>query len=107
RLMPDATAEDRPEDGKRRSRELNERLARPSDRQYGGVSIGPLRKVGFTDNEIEGRSRRRLLLPLHRGVFMVGRRRLPDYGHLHGALLAMKAPVFLSHPTAVGVRRWR
>jgi very-short-patch-repair endonuclease len=71
--------------------------------QEGVISREQLRGAGFTDNEIKALIRRGLLIPLHRGVFAVGHRRLSTRAHLVAALLAAGRQSFLSHRTAAAV----
>jgi hypothetical protein len=67
------------------------------------ISREQLRAAGFTDNEVKGRIKRGHLLPLHRGVYAVGHRRLARHAHLVAALLATGPDAFLSHRTAAAV----
>jgi hypothetical protein len=84
--------------------EAQERLAR---RQSGVVSVTQLYPLGFSYEEIKQLVARGHLHRLHRGVYAVGHRALPDRGHLIAALLACGPEAFLSHRTAAAVHRLR
>jgi hypothetical protein len=52
---------------------------KPVREQHGVIAHEQLRALGWSSKEIEGRLRNRRLIPLHRGVYAVGR---PDVGRL-------------------------
>jgi hypothetical protein len=56
--------------------------------------------AGVTVAEIEGRVRRGLLIPLHRGVYAVGHAVLRPAGHRLAAVLACGGGAVLSHRSA-------
>jgi hypothetical protein len=71
------------------------------------VSVGQLRQLGFTEDEIRGRVLRGEWVRVHRGVLLVGRRLPSPHGALRAALFAAGPLAFLSHLTAVAVYRMR
>jgi Protein of unknown function (DUF559) len=72
-------------------------------RQDGVISRAQLRRIGLTKHEIDCLIAWGYLLPLHRGVYAVGHRRLEPRAHLRAALLALGPTAFLSHRTAAAV----
>jgi hypothetical protein len=62
--------------------------------------VGQLRELGFGGSGIERRLRRDALLPVHRGVYSVGHRRLTAEGRWMAAVLAAGSEAILSHRSA-------
>lgn len=75
-------------------------IARLADQQYGVVARRQLLERRLTSKEVGGRLRRGLLVPLHRGVYAVGHRRLTRDGHWLAAVLAAGPGAVLSHRDA-------
>ena len=75
-------------------------IAELAGRQHGVVSLPQLRDRGFGDTGIEGRLRRGLLLPIHRGVYAVGHGKLTVEGRWMAAVLAFGPRAVLSHRSA-------
>jgi hypothetical protein len=67
------------------------------------ISVEQLHEAGLSYREINGWVRRGHLLPLHRGVFIVGHRNVLTKAYLVAALLAAGPQAFLSHRTAAAV----
>jgi very-short-patch-repair endonuclease len=82
----------------------DQRVAELATVQHGIVSHRQLVAIGLTRSMIEGRRRSGWLLPVHRGVYTVGHRALPEFGEEVAALLAMPPSALLSHSTAA--RLW-
>jgi very-short-patch-repair endonuclease len=68
--------------------------------QHGVVSKGQLHELGFGRTGIESRLRRGTLLPIHRGVYAVGHRKLTVEGRWMAAVLACGRGAVLSHRSA-------
>jgi very-short-patch-repair endonuclease len=76
-----------------------------AENQHGVVSSDQLRKVGYTPQAIHYRIRTGRLYPLHRGVYVVGRRHVTDHGRWMAAVIACGAGAVLSHSSAAAL--WR
>lgn len=74
-----------------------------ADRQHGVVSRRQLLASGVTATMVETRLRRRQLVPLHRGVYAVGHRRLTERGFWMAAVLAAGPGAALSHRDAAAL----
>ena len=101
--MPDSFEFPGRGDRKARTSHVGGVVAQVAARQFGVISLTQLRRAGLTDDEVQGWVKRRRLLPLHRGVFAVGHRRLVPHAQLVAALLAAGPDAFLSHRTAAAV----
>lgn len=78
--------------------------------QHGVVSRRQLLDLGYSSKAIEHRLAKRLLRPLWRGVYAVGRGRLTRYGWWMAAVLACGPGALLSHASAAalwGIRAQR
>jgi very-short-patch-repair endonuclease/predicted transcriptional regulator of viral defense system len=82
------------------TRSIDAVIAELAARQHGVVARPQLLAAGVTVAEIEGRVRRGLLIPLHRGVYAVGHALLRPTGHRLAAVLACGAGAALSHRAA-------
>ena len=81
-----------------------------ADLQYGVVSHRQLLNQGVGRGQIQRRIERGTLVPLHRGVYAVGHRRLTQDGFWLAAVLATGRDALLSHRDAArlhGLGRWR
>jgi Protein of unknown function (DUF559) len=85
------------------ARRLERRIAALVERQHGVVSRAQLREYGMGDGAIDARLARRRLLPVHRGVYAVGHRRLAPRGRWVAGLLAAGPGAFLSHRSAAAL----
>jgi Protein of unknown function (DUF559) len=74
-------------------------LAALAEAQHGVVGRSQLRDLGIEKSGIDSRVRRRALLPIHRGVYAVGHRRLTMEERWMAAVLAAAGAV-LSHRSA-------
>jgi hypothetical protein len=85
-------------------------LAELAERQYGVVSIRQLeRKLGYSRKAVQREVASGGLHSLHRGVYAVGHRLLPDHGRCLAAVLACGADALLSHRSAAwlwGISRY-
>jgi predicted transcriptional regulator of viral defense system len=86
--MPSESDIDRRRDGKRRTRVRGQIVAELAARQYGVVSRRQLRARGFSDDLIDEWLARSQLIPVHRGIFAVGRRPLTAAGRCMAGVLA-------------------
>ena len=82
-------------------------IAALADRQHGVVARRQLRAWGVGEDAIERRLLRRSLIPLHRGVYAVGHRRLTDEGRWLAAVLAAGPGAVLSHRNAAALHGLR
>src|SRR4051812_3139379 len=78
------------------------RLAVLAGRQRGLVTSRDLAEGGFSSSTIDPRVRRGTLHPLHRGVYVLGPRRISPLAHLLAAVLAVRGSV-LSHRSAASL----
>jgi len=79
---------------------LDRRIAEVADRFHGIVDVEQLRAVGASRRQIGRRIESRRLIPLHRGVYAVGHRRLTKAGHWIAAVRAAGPDAALSHTDA-------
>jgi hypothetical protein len=87
----------RPWDGKRESRRLGAAIADLAARQFGVVARLQLRALGASYDQIDGWIATRRLIPIHRGVYLVGHRlRTVETGWMAGVLVGGEAAL-LSH----------
>jgi len=80
-----------------------------ADRQHGVVSRRQLLAAGLSSKQVAHRLRTGRLVPLHRGVYAVGHRRLTAEGVWLAAVLACGEGAVLSHRDAAalhGLGRW-
>jgi very-short-patch-repair endonuclease len=84
-------------------------VARLAARQEAMVSTAQMRELGITDRAVEVRARRGGLHRVHRGVYIVGVRRMTPLGRLWAAVLACGGPdaAVISHDTAAVVYSMR
>lgn len=82
-------------------------IAALANRQHGVVARRQLLDLGVDRNAIDRRLARRLLIPLHRGVFAVGHRRLRIEGRWLAAVLAVGPGAALSHRDAAALHGMR
>jgi very-short-patch-repair endonuclease len=82
-------------------------IARLADRQYGVVARRQLVAMGVDRHAIDRRLSRRILVPLHRGVYAFGHRRLRIEGRWLGAVLAAGDGAVLSHRDAAALHGLR
>jgi very-short-patch-repair endonuclease len=71
--------------------------------QYGAIALDQLLDAGLSYEEVKGWVERGHLLPVHRGVFLLGHRNVLSKAYLVAALLAAGPEAFLSHRTAAAV----
>jgi hypothetical protein len=85
-------------------------LAELAERQYGVVSIRQLeRKLGYSRKAVQRDVASGRLHDLHRGVYAVGHRLVPDLGRCLAAVLACGPDALLSHRSAAwlwGISRY-
>ena len=87
------------------AREWDERIAELAGRQHGVVARGQLRALGMGEGAIESRVKRGRLHRFHRGVYVVGYRRINRKGRWIAAVLASGSEACLSHRSAA--RLWQ
>jgi very-short-patch-repair endonuclease len=75
-------------------------LRRLAEKQHGVVAWRQLISFGLTEGQIKSRLNDGQLVPLHRGVFALGHRRIGLYGEWMAATLACGPGAVLSHGTA-------
>lgn len=90
-----------------RSDRVDAVIAALADEQHGVVSRRQLAAIGVGRRAIEGRLTRRLLVPLHRGVYAFGHRRLTIEGRWLAAVLAAGPGAVLSHRDAAALHGMR
>jgi very-short-patch-repair endonuclease len=86
------------------------RFARLADAQHGVIARRQLAALGVGRGAIDGRIDQGLLIPLHRGVYALGHRRLTRNGRWLAAVLAAGPGAALSHRDAGalhGIGPWR
>jgi very-short-patch-repair endonuclease len=76
------------------------RLGAVLGRQHGVVSRRQLRALGLSEDTVDARVRKGVLLRVERGVYSAGHVRLSDEGRLMAAVLARGAGAVLSHRSA-------
>jgi very-short-patch-repair endonuclease len=79
---------------------VDERIRELARRQHWVVTHAQLLRLGLSKEAIRWRVRRRMLRPLHRGVFLVDHELPPPLAAEAAALLALGKPAVLSHHTA-------
>jgi very-short-patch-repair endonuclease len=89
----------------RRERSVDRAIAELAERQHGVVCVADLRELGVGSAAIQHRIRRRLLHPVHRGVYAVGHPVLTTEGRWHAAVLAAGPGAVLSHRAGAEHRR--
>jgi very-short-patch-repair endonuclease len=104
--MPELWGSVRPTDAQI-NRVPDRALVELADRQHGVVARGQLAAIGVSRTMAEDRIRRGLLVPLHRGVFAVGHRRLRREGFWMAAVLAVGQGAVLSHRNAAALHGLR
>lgn len=82
-------------------------IAALADEQHGVVSRRQLVAMGVDRHAIDRRLARRLLVPLHRGVYAFGHRRLTTEGRWLAAVLAAGPGAVLSHRDAAALHGMR
>jgi very-short-patch-repair endonuclease len=92
-------------EGQLHTRFLDQELARLAQRQHGVVARRQLLAMGMGSGAIGVRLERGQLHELHRGVYVVGFRRISKRGRWLAAVLASGADAVLSHRSAA--RHWR
>lgn len=93
--------------GQIRSDPADVKVARLADRQHGVVARAQLLALGMTPRSLDRRLSRRLLVPLHRGVYAVGHRQLRIEGRWLAAVLAAGPGAVLSHRDAAALHGMR
>lgn len=89
--------------GQRDSEPVDTAIAGLADRQHGVIARRQLAALGVSASAIDRRLSRRLLIPLHRGVFAVGHRQLRIEGRWLAAVLAVGPDAVLSHRDAAAL----
>src|SRR5438552_18814476 len=82
-------------------------LAQLATRQHGVVARRQLLSLGFSRREIEGLLTRGAVIPIHRGVYAVGHRRLAATRVWMAAVLACGPNAVLSHRRALALHDLR
>lgn len=82
---------------------LDHSLVTLADSQHGVVARRQLLEMGMTAAQIRTRRAHCVLVPRHRGVYAVGRKRLPWLGTTMAAVLAGGEDAIASHLTAAGL----
>jgi very-short-patch-repair endonuclease len=90
-----------------RSERCSARIAALADAQHGVVARRQLLALGVGNRAIGDRVAAGLLIPLHRGVFAVGHRRLTIEGRWLAAVLAAGPGAVLSHRDAAALHGMR
>jgi len=93
--------------GERCSARTDAAIAALADHQHGVVARRQLVELGVDRSAIDRRLARRLLVPLHRGVFAVGHRRLAIEGRWLAGVLACGDGAVLSHRDAAALHAMR
>lgn len=75
-------------------------LAELAARQYGVVSSGQLRRLGYSPSAISREAKAGRLHRIHRGAYAVGHRRLTRHGLCLAAVIACGPDAMLSHHSA-------
>jgi len=86
---------------------LDREIVTLAARQHGVVARRQLAELGVSETVMRDRLRRGLLVPLHRGVYAVGHRRLRREGFWLAAVLAMGPDAALSHRDAAALHELR
>jgi very-short-patch-repair endonuclease len=93
--------------GGAQDRPRQRRLAELATRQHGVVGRRQLLPLGFTRDAIAGLLTRGQLIPIHRGVYAVGHRRLSAKGVWTAGVLACGPEAILSHRAALALHDLR
>jgi very-short-patch-repair endonuclease len=99
-VMHGGIDKDRDSRGKRRSHDVDARIAAAADRREGVVDRQALEAIGLSGDAIDRRVAAGRLHPLHRGVYAVGHAHLTRNGRCHAALLFAGDGAVLSHRSA-------
>jgi predicted transcriptional regulator of viral defense system len=75
-------------------------LADLAETQYGVVTYRQMREMGLSNGHIHRASKASRLRRVHRGVYAVGHKRLPEHGRCLAAVLACEPGAVLSHRSA-------
>jgi Protein of unknown function (DUF559) len=86
---------------------LDEQIAELADLDHGIVDVDGLRSLGATRREIGHRIDTKRLIPLHRGVYALGHRRLTNLGWWLAAVRAIGSGAVLSHTHAAALHQIR
>jgi very-short-patch-repair endonuclease len=86
---------------------LDERISALAQRDHGIVDVDGLRAVGASRTQIGRRLDAKRLVPLHRGVYALGHRRLTNAGWWLAALRAIGPGAVLSHVHAAALHELR
>jgi very-short-patch-repair endonuclease/predicted transcriptional regulator of viral defense system len=105
--MPELCGSRCPTDTKIRRVQADREIAALAARQHGVVAISQLTAMGVSRTVALHRARSGLLVPLHRGVYAVGHRRLRREGFWLAAVLAMGPDAALSHRDAAALHQLR
>lgn len=84
-------------------------LADLANRQHGVVSIGQLKELGYSKDQVRWAARTGWLHPVDRSVYAVGHTRLSLHGNCFAAVFACGPGAVLSHYSAAwlhGLARW-
>jgi uncharacterized caspase-like protein len=82
---------------------LDQRIAALADLDHGVVDVDRLRAIGASRTQIGRRIKSRRLVPLYRGVYAVGHRRLTKAGAWLAAVRALGPDAVLSHTQAAAL----
>ena len=82
-------------------------IARIAGRQLGVIGLEQLYELGLSYRDVRGMRTRSYLIPVHRGVYIVGHSAVVARAYLIAALLASPPDAFLSHRTAAAARGLR
>jgi hypothetical protein len=91
-----------------RGQTCSDPVAALAEQQHGVASRAQLLALGMTPRSVDRRIARRLLVPVHRGVYAVGHRHLTREGRWLAAVLATGPGAVLSHRDAAalhGIRK--
>jgi very-short-patch-repair endonuclease/predicted transcriptional regulator of viral defense system len=105
--MPELWSSDPNSSGQTCRVRVDAQIAALADRQHGVVSRRQLAALGATSSMIDTRIGRGSLVPLHRGVYAVGHRRLRREGFWLAAVLATGPGAALSHRDAAALHGLR
>lgn len=84
-------------------RKLTARLARMATRQHGVVAMWQLLEIGHSRDTVQRMLAAGELLPIHRGTYAVGHKRLTIKSHCMAAVLACGPQAVLSHHAAAAL----
>jgi very-short-patch-repair endonuclease len=86
--------------GRQRPHGVGGKVARLAERQHGVVSRRQLRRLGISDDTVDGALGASRLLPVFRGVYAVGHTRIGARGRMMAAVLACGRGTVVSHQSA-------